>query len=116
MRVVSDAMTVFAEALARGVQRHGAVLVLYTLRPTTYMQSVSVASSRMCHRSLRSAAGPGVGSRWSSVDGAFVHANSTSTLDQEPVWWDEDKASHDADSQCTSRKLEDCNRISKIRT
>lgn len=29
-------MTVFAEALARGVQRHGAALALYTLRPTIY--------------------------------------------------------------------------------
>lgn len=82
-QVPGDAMTVFAEALARGVQRHGAVLALYTL-PTIYMQSVSVASSRMCHRSLGSAAGldQGVGSRLSSLDGAFVHANSTSTLDQ----------------------------------
>jgi hypothetical protein len=54
-------MTVFAEALARGVQRHGAVLALYTL-PTIYMQSVcGVVQDVPPIAKKRRRAGPGSG-------------------------------------------------------
>lgn len=110
--VPSDAMIVFAEALARGVQRHGAALALYAAADHLHAVGVCgvvqdvppIAKKRCWAREWVQ------GCRlWMAHSCTQIAHNVGS---EEPVWWDEDKASHDADGQCTSRKLEDCKRIS----